>query len=64
MEDINPWEELCAEKRKTAALLVALEEARGFIANGLDLGYIRQPEPGTRESRCLRMIENVLRETK
>lgn len=43
------------------ALLAALKDARQFIANGIEFGYIARPEPGSTESKTLPSIEAAIR---
>ena len=52
--------DLIEAARERDRLRAALSEARQFIANGIEFGYIAKPQPGTREAKCLPMIEAAL----
>lgn len=41
-------------------LLEACKEARQFIANAIEFGYCKEPEPGTRESKCLGVLDAAI----
>lgn len=49
-------------QRQMKSLVAALRGARQFIANGIEFGYIATPAEGSRESKCLPMIDAVLAE--
>ncbi len=49
-------------ERQMKSLVAALRGARQFIANGIEFGYIATPAEGSRESKCLPMIDAVLAE--
>ena len=51
---------LIAAARERDRFLAALIEARQFISNGIEFGYIAKPQPGTREAKCLPIIEAAL----
>lgn len=45
-------------------MLEALEAARLFIENGIEMGYISEPQPGTPESATLPAIKEAVRAAK
>lgn len=60
-------EEIEASTRLIAAapqMLEALEAARLFIENGIEMGYISEPQPGTPESATLPAIKAAIKAAK
>lgn len=59
MTDLNALADQC---ERADALRKALEEARQFIVNGVELGYIRMPDADTSDTahQTLPMIEAAL----
>jgi len=55
------WEMMRRMFIAAPAMLAALIEARQFIANGIELGYIRKPSPGSREAVTLPAIEKAIK---
>ena len=45
-------------------MLEALEAARLFIENGIEMGYISEPQPGTPESATLPAIKAAIKAAK
>ena len=56
--------EIATPREQVKALRDALEEAKMFIKNGLDLGYITPPEPDDPAYGTLNDICKVLEQTK
>lgn len=63
----------CSKERRDAnarliaaapQMLEALEAARLFIENGIEMGYISEPQPGTPESTTLPAIKAALKAAK
>jgi len=61
-EAIDEWfkENSAQPKKRIADLEKALEKARQFIQNGVELGYINMPEPPDSALETLPMIEQAL----
>lgn len=46
------------------AMLEALENAERFIENGIEMGYISEPQPGTPESATLSAVKEAVKAAK
>jgi hypothetical protein len=62
-EDENVRQVAAHAGRRIAELVAALKRADEFITNGIELGYIRMPDPETRDAalETPRLIRSALR---
>ena len=58
---MDPQSDECAQlKNSNMELLEALKNARQFISNGIQLGYIDEPAPGSPEAQTLGIIVDAI----